>query len=145
MSLIAAFARSIFDEIEAICEPCHHCALPTARRCPEALVDAPLCADCSPVCLATQCSSAQMPQTRDELLVAIYAAVDAIDDADAAVNADVEWVHGAAAFRAALRRSDARRALDELATDVFCETCSATQAVQTLHRCCPVWRALRRQ
>lgn len=145
MSLMVAFARRITGRPNlARLGPCHHCYEPTTDRFRAARIDAPLCVKCASICDATQCTDAHTPRSRSELLAALYAAIDAIDAASAEQNATGEWPCAYGVFQTLVRRCDARRTLDELATDVFCETHDLTRTLQTLHRCCPLWRPLLR-
>ena len=145
MSLMVPFARRLFNKTDRDLQrlgPCHHCYEPTTDRFRAATLDAPLCAKCASICDATCCDDAETPRERGELLAAFYAVIDAIDGASEALNATGDWPYEHGTFQSTVARSEARRVLDELATDVFCETHELTRTLQTLHRCCPIWRVL---
>lgn len=142
MSLMTAFARSCFEQRAAYLGPCHHCYQPTTDRMRRD-VDAPLCARCASTCSSTSCTSTDTPQTRAELLAIIYAVTDAIDRAAPSLNESAKWPIAYGCLQAAMPRKEARVILQTLSDNVFCDDYDLTRALQTLHRCCPLWRAAR--
>jgi len=141
MSLMTEFAQSLFRvrDMHQLA-PCHHCYEPTTDRFRKEL-DAPLCVRCASVCETTGCDNTNTPRTRADLLERIYHVIDTIDACSAAVNATAVWPVPDGSLQAALPRSYARVTLQKLSDDVFLERYSLTRALQTLNRCCPLWRS----